>query len=211
MKPTKNHVVPSLAIMMTSHPKQQVWLERTLESFEGCPYPIYLGYDDVKAPKQLGLYKSKGVYLTGRPAGQLGHAKGELFQMQMLIRQIKKDGYQFFYKTAGDCVHYRWRGFAEIHKMLLKNRWDLIQKGTSMIYGYTDKFHEIMETWTPKTRAGSAELFFGRGITESKARNLPLKAPEWERMLGRIHIQGEYALNQRIPVAETWKIGEIWF
>ena len=205
-----HEVLDNFAIMMTSHPKQQRWLERTLESFEGCSYPIYFGYDDNKVPRELEELIPEDINVTGYPKGKLGHARGELFQMQMLIDLIKEDGYKYFYKTAGDCVHYRWRGFSEILRILNMKDFDLVCRGTSMIFGKVDVFHAIMEPWSTETQAGSAEGYLKHRARRLEARVYPLKAENWELILGRIHVQGEYALNQGIPVSDTWKFGEIW-
>lgn len=58
---------------------------------------------------------------------------------------------------------------------------------------------------------GTAEGWFGNycraaGVTEYGLNDWDW----WEKTIGCIHIQGEYALNHQTGARETWKIGEIW-
>jgi hypothetical protein len=37
-----------------------------------------------------------------------------------------------------------------------------------------------------------------------------MKVNWWNEILGLIHLQGEYALNNGITVVDTWALGQIW-
>src|SRR4030065_261067 len=94
-----------LAVLITSHPKQQRYWEIGLGSWLDYPHYILMGTDDVNwkgVPLEKFMPPVRETFVTGKPAGALGHFRGELEQMQMGGRIIADKGYKYIYKTAAD-------------------------------------------------------------------------------------------------------------
>ena len=79
-----------------------------------------------------------------------------------------------------------------------------------MIYGKVDVFHEIMSHWSNETWHKPAETFVQTYTHQLKYIPSNLVKEDWELALGRIHVQGEYALNNNVSVRSTWDWAEIW-
>ena len=89
----------------------------------------------------------KDTFLTGRPAGTLGHFRGELEQMKMGGEILAAKGFKYIYKTAADTTCYRWRRLIDIAKVLKQQ--DFVLCGTAQIFGKLDSFNKCMNLWNP--------------------------------------------------------------
>ncbi|GAH51129.1 unnamed protein product [marine sediment metagenome] len=87
---------------------------------------------------------------------------------------------------------------------------DFVMCGTSIIFGKLESYNKCMELWNTKLRSGGAELYFNSQIRAFEMKTRPERQPYWEALLGRIHTQGEYALNNEVSVTNTWINGHVW-
>ena len=200
-----------LGVLITSHPKQQKYWVQGLGSWLDYPHHILLGMDDEHwrgVPKTKVMPPVKETFLTGEPAGTLGHFRGELEQMQMGGKILAAQGYKYIYKTAADTTCYRWRRLIDIAKVLKKQ--DFVLCGTAQIFGKLDSFNKCMEAWHRHFRCGGAELYFDSQIRAFEMTTDRRKGPWWEEVLGRIHVQGEHAINTGGNVMNTWINGQLW-
>jgi len=200
-----------LAVLITSHPKQQKYWQQALGSWRDYPHYILMGNDDDTwegIPLDNIMPPVKDLFLTKYKAGYLGHFRGELEQMQIGGRILAEKGYKYIYKTAADNTCYRWRNLINIQKVLKKK--DFIICGTTQIFGNLKKFNKAMELWHPKLRSGGAELYFYSQIRAYEMNVIYKKGPWWNKILGLIHVQGEHAINTDKNIVGTWVDGHVW-
>lgn len=197
-----------LCILLTSHPKGQLWMEAGLLSWKHSGLPILLGYDDKdtdflpKKIKDLVDY----WFVTGERSGHVG---GELRQFKLGAALMKEMGFEYFFKSAADTTTYRHTAFKELHELLADN--DFARDGTSIVYGKVDSLVKLMEPFASNMKVGAAELYFGNVGKDLGLTSVGLPRKDWNYKLGRVHIQGEYAkYHFGGKVAKTWEIGEIW-
>jgi hypothetical protein len=202
------------AILVTSHPKQHVFMDTAFESWAGYDGFMLLGYDHTDAddlPLERWMPPVSGHFVTGKPAGCLGHFRGELWQLKIGANILRQAGYKYLYKTAADNCCYRWRNLKNIFKVLIGKNHDLILCGTTQIFGKLDVFCACMDLWSEDvTRCGGAELFLNYALKELKVRDCRMKVDWWRDILGLVHLQGEFAINTGINIFESWVVGQMW-
>lgn len=203
-----------LGVLVTSHPKQHVWMDQAFASWAGWPGFMLLGYDHTDIddlPIDRWRPPVTETFVTGKPAGHWGHFRGELWQMKLGAEILRERGFKFIYKTAADNCCYRWRNLARIRELLQNKRYDIILCGTTQIFARIEFFAGAMALWSEQvTRCGGAELFMNHCIRELKPNVCYQKVPFWHEQLGLIHLQGEYAVNTGISIFDTWAIGQKW-
>jgi hypothetical protein len=202
-----------LGVLLTSHPKQQKFMDMGIKSWFNYPYGITLGYDNDSIPPELEQYKPpiSDIFISDYPEGHLGHVKGELTLMKEGGRLLKEQGKEYIFKSAADTTCYRWYNFGRLFNVLLgREKYDFILCGTAVIFGRLDSFNKCMELFHPHFRTGGAELYLDSQIRAFDMKTKREKAPFWEPLLGRVHIQGEYAICNGIKIEQTWKEGKIW-
>ena len=205
---------PEIAVLITSHPMQHRWMNRALESWEGFGNFILLGYDSntmIDLPIHDFCPPVNDIFITGKKPGELGHYRGELWQMKMGGKILAEKGYKYIYKTAADNTCYRWRNLQKIYEYLVNKHFQFICCGTTQIFAELEIFNQCMALWSDDvTRCGGAECFLNHQLKELKVRDCRQKVPWWNEQLGLIHLQGEYALNNNLSIFDTWAIGQLW-
>jgi hypothetical protein len=204
-----------LGVLVTSHPMQHIWMHQGFASWAGYQGFMLLGYDNcdiIDLPLGEFMPPVCETFVTGHCAGELGHYKGELWQMKLGGLILAERGYKYIYKTAADNCCYRWRNLKQIFKVLLgKPEYDMIICGTTQIFARLDAFNRCMELWSEKiTKCGGAECFLNHRIKDLEIRDLRNKVPWWNEILGLVHLQGEYAVNNGLSIIDTWAIGRKW-
>lgn len=204
-----------LAVLVTGHPRQQRFWDLAFESWAGYRGFMLLMYDDItteriddfcESLRQDGL--NLRVVPGGYEKGYLGHVRGELLLMQKGGLILRDSGYRYLYKTAADTAHFRHYNIRRLFNALGKA--DFVLCGTAAIFGKLEAFNKCMELYHPAFRCGGAELYFDSQITKFSMGARRERGPWWEDLLGRIHIQGEYALCHGMSIEDTWNVGEIW-
>lgn len=210
----ENFLKEKLGVLVTSHPKQHIWMETAFQSWMGYEGYILLGYDHINfenLPIDRWMPPVKRCFVTGRPAGSYGHFRGELWQLKQGSEIIKNDGFEYIYKTAADNTCYRWRNLAKCYEHLKNKKVDMLLCGTTQIFARTEVFAACMELWSEKIeRCGGAELFVNYCIRTLNVKVDYIKIPWWNEILGLIHLQGEFAVNTGITIFDTWAIGQKW-
>lgn len=203
------------AVLLTSHPKQQMFWEAAFLSWVGYKGYIMLVYDDIDI-KLIELFVNKWknklnleAVASGYKAGHLGHLRGELMLMKIGGKLLAEKGFLYFFKSAADTACYRYYNLPKMIERCGKH--DFFRTGTAIIFGKVEALNRVMEPYHMHFRCGSAESYFKQmgiqiGIDEIGERNKGW----WESILGRVHIQGEYAIGTGMGIRGTWKIGEIW-
>ena len=100
----KSEFDPStVGILLTSHPRQQLFWNECLPSWDNSPYFVLLGYDDVdieRIKKPLSKFSGiKEVFVTGT---RHGHLAGELQQLKMGFEILYNKGFHYVLKLAAD-------------------------------------------------------------------------------------------------------------
>ncbi len=210
----ENFVKENIGVLITSHPKQHIWMDTAFGSWSGFEGHIVLGYDHVSfedMPVERWMPPVTSSFVTGKPAGQYGHFRGELWQLKQGSQIILNDKYDYIYKTAADNTCYRWRNLLKCYRHLKNRKVDILMCGTTQIFARTEVFAACMDLWSEKIeRCGGAELFLKYCIKELNVRVEHIKIPWWNELLGLVHLQGEYALNMGISIFDTWAIGQKW-
>lgn len=211
--------IESLGIVLTSHPRQQLFMRQGIMSWLGWQGgPIILAYDDIDAKMLPSIYPpvNHTVY-TGQPIGRLGHKSGELMTIKIGAEKLRDLGCEYIFKTAADTTIYRHRGFNQLFELFDRHKTDLIVlKHCVRFFGRTEAVCRAMEQvklidLINNPIKGTAEGTFGNYCTVARVTEYGLNDQNWwEKTLGCIHVQGEYALNHQTGIRETWKIGEIW-
>ncbi len=204
-----------VAIVLTSHPKQQKWWGPVLQSLEGFPGPLVLAYDDVDASR-IPLIKTgllfKAVRTTGYPAGFLGHGRGELVGMKAGFEMARDLGAEYCLKLGFDEPVYRWRNIGKLWSMRDSIRSNIIDCETRVVFGPTEILLMVMSQVDLIDRGpGSAESYWSQTCFDLHFSRMTIKDPAWWfEMLGLVHIPGEYAANHGQPNKWAWTIGELW-
>lgn len=107
--------IKSLGIVLTSHPRQQLFMRQGISSWYGWQGDtIILTYDDIDAdmlPISEFCPPITHIVCTGQPAGQLGHRSGELVTIKIGAEKLRDLGCEYIFKSAADTTVYRHRGF----------------------------------------------------------------------------------------------------
>lgn len=208
-----------IGIILTSHPKQQMFWEEGIGSLAGWDGgPVVLCYDDITAdaiPKDQFMPPVTHIAPTGVPAGDLGHVRGEFACILAGARKLKELGVPWLFKSAADTTLAKANNLTELHRLMDEAGKDMAAiKGCVHFLARTDDVLRIVERCPHTPTAdfrGCAESLFGQarldlGISEHGIRDLAW----WESTLGCRHVQGEYAIDHGIGVRETWEIGTRW-
>ena len=176
-------------------------------------------YDDIDAemlPRPEFCPPINHIVCTGQPVGQLGHKSGELVCIKLGAEKLYKLGCKFIFKSAADTTCYRHRGFSHLFELYDHHGKDLVVlKHCVRFFGRTEAVVQALNfkrnDFINEPIKGTAEGWFGNccaaaGVTEHGLNDRDW----WEKTIGCIHVQGEYALDHQIGVGETWKTGEIW-
>lgn len=205
-----------IAILLTAHPKQQKWWDSVLLSLERYPGPLVLAYDDIDLaaiPFRI-LSRFEGMASTGHPAGELGHGPGELVCLREGFRAVTNLDVEIDYvlKLGFDEPLWRWRNIIRLAERLDSEGLDCIDCETRIIFGRPGPFLKAMEVSDVATRkGGSAEGYWTTSLGLLKLNRLRIDDREWwEKTLGLIHLQGEYAANVGQKNSWSWTIGELW-
>lgn len=201
-----------IAIVLTAHPKQQKFWAPVLQCLENYPGPLVLAYDDIDTamiPQEI-LMRFAVVVVTGFRPGILGHGPGELMCMQKGFDAAAKLGAEYVLKLGFDDPPYRWRFLAELRRILIDGKLDIIDALTCIVFGKTPVLTKLMRQAVLETRKGSAESYYKFAAGKIGAKRRLCSGVWFEKLLGAIHIHGEYALNAGHSPAWTWEIGEKW-
>jgi len=205
-----------IAILLTSHPKQQKWWESVLLSLERYPGPLVMAYDDIDTSAiPVGIFmRFASVVVTGFHAGSLGHGPGELTCLREGFRAVTKLDVEVDYvlKLGFDEPVWRWRNIVKLAEQLDAEGLDCIDCETRIIFGKAGPFLKVMElTDVAARKGGSAEGYWTTSLGRLHLKRRRIDDRQyWERLLGLIHLQGEYAANVGQKNAWSWTIGEIW-
>lgn len=203
-----------LGVLVTAHPMHHRWMHHAFASWAGFSGFMLLGYDHTTVEELPVAEFSPPVtetFVTGHPAGTLGHYRGELWQMKLGGLLLAERGLKYIYKTAADNTCYRWRNLKNIFKLLEGKHHDIILCGTTQIFARLDAFNRAMDLWSEQiTRCGGAECFLNHRIADLKLNDCRMKIPWWTEQLGLIHLQGEYAVNNGLNIIDTWAMGRQW-
>ena len=203
-----------IAILLTAHPKQQKWWSPVLLSLERYPGPLALAYDDIDLtaiPFRI-LSRFEAMVTTGHPAGQLGQGPGELVCLREGFRAVTKLDVDYVLKLGFDEPPWRWRNIVKLAEQLEADGLNCIDCETRIIFGRPGPFLKAMELSDVAARkGGSAESYWTASLGQLKLKRLRIDDRQyWERLLGVIHLQGQYAANNGQNNAWSWKIGELW-
>ena len=203
-----------LGVLVTSHPKQHIWMHQAFASWAGYSGFMLLGYDNCDThhlPLHDFMPPVNETFVTGHCAGELGHYRGELWQMKLGGQILAERGFKYIYKTAADNCCYRWRNLKRIFKVMHGKHYDMILCGTTQIFAKLDIFNRCMELWSDEIKkCGGAECFLNHRIKDLAVRDCRMKIGWWNEILGLIHLQGEYAVNNELSIFDTWVIGQKW-
>jgi hypothetical protein len=187
-----------------------------IESMDGWPGFILLGYDDVDA-SALPLDEWSGIvnetFVTGEPKGRLGHAGGELAQMRRGAELLAERGFRYVFKHSADVAVYDHSGIAKTIEFAEREKIDLVTEGTAVVIGRMAPFYAVMRDYYPghpNFRSRVAEGYFGRQARDMEVTTLKKGKRWWADQLMRVHIQGRWARNQGVGVKHSWLVGEIW-
>lgn len=198
-----------LGVLLTSHPKHKIFMDHGINSWFNYPYHILLGYDDLTTNKVTKYPVINDMFVSGYPEGKLGHVRGELTLMQMGGKILADQGFEYIYKSAADTTCYKWYNFRRLFDVLLGGKLDFVLCGTSAIFGKLSSYNKCMELYGEHLTTGGAELYLDSQIRKFGMTTRREKAPFWESVLGRIHVQGEYAICNQINVATTWGLTKL--
>ena len=210
-----NFDISNVGVVLTSHPKHQKFMDQGIKSYDGWKGgPIILAYDDInmnKLPLKIWQPPITHTICSGKYPGKLGHVKGELTLMMLGGRLLEELGIEYIYKSAADTTCYRHYRFKDLKKELNNNNVNFIRSGTAGIFGRVKDYNRVLRNVEKDVRShiGAAELYWGRYEKKEKFTKRGVRG-YFNNILGRIHIQGEYAFNTHQTVKDTWKIGEIW-
>lgn len=198
-----------IAVLLTSHPRQQLYWPIAMQSWLGYPGKIFLGYDDVSDEAIRDFIDSLGLDIEVQVTGERStHVRGELRQMRSLGLLAEERGFTYFFKSAADSTCYRWRALSKFVSALRGH--EMIVCGTALMFGKLSAFNKVLDAYHIHFKTGGAELFCDSQIRKYNMAVRRERGPWWEENLGRIHVQGEHALNLGKNIQWTWEVGEIW-
>ena len=116
--------IESLGIILTSHPRQQLFMRQGIMSWLGWQgSPIVLVYDDIDAEMLPSEFcpPINHIVCTGQPIGRLGHKSGELMTIKIGAEKLRDLGCEYIFKSAADTAVYRHRGFNQLFEFFIRN------------------------------------------------------------------------------------------
>lgn len=218
----KSEFDPStVGILLTSHPRQQLFWDECLPSWDNSPYFVLLGYDDVDIERiKKPLSKFNGIREVFTTGARHGHLAGELQQLKMGFEILYDKGFHYILKLAADFrvgnldgIEYLWE---ELERKKYPVQGDatlgaqVVGDQTAWMFGFAGILHTLFRNFNHhKKKGGSAELFYMRhrrsmNVTMTK---LPLRIFD---ILDMLHVQGQYAKDHKLTIQQTWDMGEIW-
>lgn len=218
----KHEFDPStVGILLTSHPRQQLFWDECLPSWDNSPYYVLLGYDDVDDSKiKDKLKKYPGVKDTFVTGNRYGHLAGELYQLKYGFEILYSKGFHYALKLAADFRVRNLDGIEYLWEALENKKYPVPGEGsvgsqvvgdqTAWLFGFTGILHTLFRNFDHhKKKGGSAELFFVRHRRSMNATmtKLPMRIFD---ILDMLHVQGQYAKDHKMTIQQTWNIGEIW-
>jgi len=219
----KSEFDPStVGVLLTSHPRQQMFWDECLPSWDNSPYYVLLGYDDVDdsriKDRVRDKYKGiKDIFVTG---ARYGHLAGELYQLKQGFEILYNRGFHYVLKLAADLRVRNLDGIEYLWEALEHKKYPIQAEGsvgaqvignqTAWMFGFAGILHALFGNFDhTQKRGGSAELFFvrHRRLMNVTMVTLPLKIFD---ILDMLHVQGQYKNDRKITIQQTWDIGEIW-
>ena len=211
----------TVGVLLTSHPRQQMFWDQCLPSWNNSPYYVLQGYDDVNTDAIIEPLKEypgiKEVFATGTRSGHVG---GELTQLKMGFEILYNKGFHYILKLAADFQVRNLDGIKVLWEYLETPTYQIPGEGqsgaqlvgdqTAWMFGCAGILRSMMSNFDRgKKKGGSAELFCMRhrrlmNITMVK---LPVRIFE---ILDMTHMQGLYAKEHGVKIQNTWDIGEIY-
>jgi len=204
-----------VGVLLTSHPRQQLWMRQGIWSLYGFPGPVVLGYDDVDAdmlPLDQIMPPVTEIFMTGNrwPPGS-GHVRGELLQMKRGGEILAELGCTHVFKACADSTAYLWRtGFRELLRLMREREVKVVCAGTALVFAETEAYRRIMSDYHENVRCGSAELYWFHKMRDELRIPHVADWPDWNAKLGRFHVHGHWALQQGIGIGDAWAVGELW-
>lgn len=226
-----------VAVLITSHPGQQIYWDQCLSRWNDSPYFVLMGYDDVNDEKiKEPLKKYRGiseVFCTGQ---RTGHVAGELLQFKMGFTRLYEMGFTYSMKVGSDHLIRKMDGIADLWK-LLEGRYykdppqsilpppdagQIVGIETAFMFGFTSIFYAMFSSFNREMqRPGDAEAYsrYRRRMFNVKFVNYPPGVRyEWDNfsLLEMSHVQGLDVLERRketgkrIRTHHTWEDGEIY-
>ena len=217
---------PRIGVVLTGHPRQRMFYHLTLPSLVGYKYgEVVVAYDAQefgdtgRSPSVIPDCGERwtpdvNIVYTGFPPGQLGHAVGELHCMKAGVDFLMRPGHEhdYIYKSAADTTLWRHEGLVEMAAEL--ERWSMItffhHVVTVAMFARGEDFKKVMDHGSVRPFASSAEGWIKGSWKENGMGSAayPHEPGGMHRTVGRIHVQGQYALNHGRNVAWTWKLPE---
>jgi hypothetical protein len=154
------HELSDVAVVLTSHPRQQKWFEPVLLALENYPGPKVWIYDDLNLrPVPTTIWDQFNfAAATCYPAGQLGHGRGELVCMRAGFRAAAEIGASYCFKLGFDEPPWRWRNLTNFIERIVRESLDVVDCDTRIVIGKTPALVSIMEAHDVATRpCGAAE------------------------------------------------------
>ena len=220
----KNEFDPStIGVLLTSHPRQQMFWDDCLPSWTDSPYYVLMGYDDVDTSSiETPMKKYPGVkdiFVTGNRSGHVG---GELMQLKMGFKKLFDMGFVYILKLAADMRVGRLEGIRDLWE-ILEGKYYPIKNGRAMIgaqmlgeetafmFGCAGLMAAVTSQYDPaKKKGGSAEAYCSRHRRKMNGTVIPIGPLKKFEILDMMHMQGRYAKDNKMTIQKTWDIGEIY-
>lgn len=218
----KHEFDPStVGILLTSHPRQQMFWEECLPCWNDTPYYILLGYDDVddtKITPHMNRFPAvDDIFVTGARHGHMG---GELCQLKKGFEILYDRGFHYVLKLAADFRVGNPDGIKYLWEVLEEKRYPMpgdstvgaqvLGDQTAWMFGFAGILFTLFRRYDHnRKKGGSAELFYMRHRRSINGTMAKLNRRIFD-VLDMLHVQGQYAKDHNMSIQKTWEIGEIW-
>ena len=212
----------TVGVLLTSHPKQQMFWDECLSSWTGSPYHVIMGYDYNNCDAIIEPMKKypgvKEIFATGKV---FGHANGELMQLKIGFQRLFDMGFIYILKLAADFKVGNLDGIKTLWEILETPYYPIMHghaccgaqmlgEETGFMFGCAGLMAAVASAFDGHKKGGSAETFFMRHRRKMNGTVVPVGREEKFRILDMVHVQGQYAKDHNMTIQDTWAIGEIY-
>lgn len=179
----------SIGILLTSYSCHFPWLKKSIDCFSKVPFPVILGWDEIKFPYDMNILGDMKLIITGK---KLGIQEGERWQILRGCEEFQKRGLRYILKSSGDQIISMSSKISLLITELEKGKIIVCEGGTEIFFAEIDSLIQVMKLWDSHLELQAPiENFFEKGFKFLNYERKNKSKREWFEFLGWRHLHHE--------------------